>query len=150
MLLQLVFLLKNSLTSLMHHFSTPRAGMCNQSRCSISCLRCQLFTPPQCIIHIGCHNHPFVLGNNGHTRCAYTPTWVETFIWLYHLHGYMHVSILHWLACMYMYYGIQSGFYRVSMYVYMHLVFKELRTHYSDNFTIMHQSIYLLPEQECV
>ena len=67
------------MTSLMHHSCTSRAGKRNPNQCSTynvenpsSLLRafCQF------IIRMGCYNH---IHNNGHTRCAYTPTWVETF-----------------------------------------------------------------------
>ena len=64
------------MTSLMHHSSTPRTGM--QSVYSTLCLKCQ-FTPPCLLICMGCCNHIYMLGNNGLTRCAYTPTWVKTF-----------------------------------------------------------------------
>ena len=35
---------------------------------------------------MGCYNHIYMY-NNGHTRCAYTSTWVERFILLWHLRG---------------------------------------------------------------
>ena len=66
------------MTSLMHHSSTPITGMRNPNQCSTLCLKCQ-FTPPCLLICMGCYNHIYMLGNNGHTRCASTPTWVKTF-----------------------------------------------------------------------
>ena len=81
------------MTSLMHHFSTPRTGMRNPNQCSTSCLKCQ-FTPPafcQFIIRMGCYNQIYMLGNNGHTRCAYTPS-----------HGLKYYSI-YMFACMSVY-----------------------------------------------
>ena len=61
------------MTALMHHFSTPRTGMRNPNQCSILCLKCQ-FTPPAFCQFMVYYNHTIVLGNNGHTRRAYTPT----------------------------------------------------------------------------
>ena len=61
------------MTSLMHHFSTHRTGMCNQNQCSTSCLKCQFHPPAFCQSIWVYYNHTIMLGNNGHTRCAYTP-----------------------------------------------------------------------------
>ena len=116
-------------------FSTPRKGMHSQNQCSTSCLKYQ-FTPPafcQFIIHMGCYNHIYLLGNNGHTRCLHPHMGWN----LYHLHGYMHVScILPWLACMYMIFKAifiinthtkhTDSYSCVRMHVYIHFVFKEL------------------------
>ena len=100
----------------------------NPNQCSTSCQ----FTPLafcQFIIRMGCYNNIYMLGNNGHTRCAYTPSHG---LKLYYHHGYMHVSILHVCTCTT--YGIHMVFKaifitnttdsygRVRM---MHLAFKE-------------------------
>ena len=66
------------MTSLMHHSSTPITGMRNPNQCSTLFLKWQ-FTPLCLLICMGCCNHIYMLGNNGHTRCASTPTWVKTF-----------------------------------------------------------------------
>ena len=81
------------MTSLMHHSSTPRTGM--QSVYSTLCLKCQ-FTPPCLLICMGCCNHIYMLGNNGHTRCAYTPFGLIRFIASPWLHACQYIA----LTCM--------------------------------------------------
>ena len=81
------------ITSLMHHSSTLRPGMRSPNQYNTLCLKCQFIPPSFCqfIIRMGCTNHIYMLGNNGHTRCAYTPTWVD--------HVYLTIASMWLHAC---------------------------------------------------
>ena len=81
------------MSSLMHHISTPRTG--TQIICSkmpVHSCRCQF--------RMGCNSHIYMLGNNGHTRCAYTPTWLEVF-YITIASMWLHVCQYIALICMY-------------------------------------------------
>ena len=121
-------LLKNpiiQMTSLMHHYNTPRTRMRSPDQCSLP------HPPPHpfASLYYGLLQQKVPAGFNGHTKCAYTRTTYE------HLYDYG-VTCMSVLDFVHIYNGIQSDvdqhntqheWWMIgSMYVYMHLVFKGL------------------------
>ena len=50
----------------------------------------------RCQSRMGYYSHIYMLGNNGHTRCAYTPTWIEVF---YITIAFMWLHACQYIAC---------------------------------------------------
>ena len=115
-------------TSLMHHFNTPRTRMCSPDQCSISCL----FTPPFCKPAFWVVATNGAVCYNGHTKFAtnrttYLYDYEVTCMSVLHLHSYIQSDFDQNNITQRCMKGEADNSRFVSMHIYMHLPFKEVK-----------------------